>query len=63
MTWFSKRRRKAPDTSSQAVVDAQENLERIKARSAEVVEVSSALREFRESPHFANQVLAILRGP
>lgn len=48
--------------SRDAVVDANQNLARIRARTSEVREVAADLRKLRERNHFAEQLQSIMGG-
>lgn len=58
-----RRRRKTVDTeSTKALAEAEESLERVRARTHEVIVVAHALRRMREHNHFAERFQKILEG-
>lgn len=56
------RRRKPDRESTQALVNARENLRQAQARRPEVEEIAGALRIMRERNHFAETLQVIMEG-
>lgn len=57
------RRKSEKDTTEQAteaLQDAQQNLQRVKRRGSEVKRVSTAIRNLRERNHFVEQIEEII---
>jgi len=59
---FFRRRSKGLAESEKALQDADQNLERVKARDEEVHEVAEALKTMRERNHFAEQLQLIFEN-
>ena len=58
-----RRHKKTVDTeSTKALAEAQESLERVRARTPEVLVVAHSLRNIRERNHFAETFKNILEG-
>lgn len=61
--WFLKRNTEQTERSIEAVTESVKNLRQTELRTAEVTEVSKALRTLRERNHFAEQLESIMGGP
>jgi hypothetical protein len=59
--WFPKKAKE--DKSLDALNESIEKLQKTELRTAEVTEISTALRDLRERNHFAEQLQSIMGGP
>lgn len=61
--WWRRRKTDTIVEATEALQDAEKNLQEVKDRSGEVRRISNALRDFRERNHFAEQLEAIILRP